>query len=74
MQFWPVWAQCNSCVIQIEPFHCSEKLVDIPTQNVDTIKLYTFSELLGFGLRPSSGILGTRKNNVSETASVFVLR
>jgi hypothetical protein len=28
----------------------------------------------GFGLFPSSGILGTRKHDVSETASVSVLR
>jgi hypothetical protein len=28
----------------------------------------------GFGLRPSSGILKTRKHNVSETASVSILR
>jgi hypothetical protein len=32
------------------------------------------SELLGFGLFPSSGIVGTRKHDVSETVSDSVLR
>jgi hypothetical protein len=32
------------------------------------------SELLGFSLCPSSGILNTIKLNVSETGFVFVLR
>jgi hypothetical protein len=31
-------------------------------------------QLLGFGLIPSSGILGTREHDVSETGSVSVLR
>jgi hypothetical protein len=32
------------------------------------------SELLGFWTFPSSGILETRKHDVSETGSVFILR
>jgi hypothetical protein len=32
------------------------------------------SELLGFWTFPSSGILGTRKHNVSKTRFVSVLR
>jgi hypothetical protein len=34
----------------------------------------THSELLVFGLYPSSGILGTRKHDVLQTGSVSVLR
>jgi hypothetical protein len=35
-----------------------------------SIKVVVFSELLGFGLCPSSGILENRKHNASETGSV----
>jgi hypothetical protein len=39
-----------------------------------TDKIIVLSELLGFGLCPTSGILKTRKHNVSETGSVSVFR
>jgi hypothetical protein len=37
------------------------------------IRMRYLTELLGFGLFPSSGILETRKQDVSETGSVSVL-
>jgi hypothetical protein len=36
--------------------------------------VYNTQNYWGFGLCPSSGILETRKHNVSETGSVFVVR
>jgi hypothetical protein len=37
-------------------------------------EVYNTQNYWVFGLCPSSGILDTRKHNVSETGSVFVLR
>jgi hypothetical protein len=56
------------------PVAKSENSTTVLLDSKGLTMVYNTQNYWGFGLCPSSGILKTRKHNVSETGSIYVLR
>jgi hypothetical protein len=73
-----VYANCVNGTQISYPLHNADFAVDltliVTVMFIHEIQLWFAQNYWVFGLRPSSGILETRKHNVSETGSVSVLR
>jgi hypothetical protein len=60
----------NIITVVLEETDCME----VDSKRLVLTMVYNIKNYLVFGLCPQSGILETRKHNVSETGSVSVLR
>jgi hypothetical protein len=66
----------NLLIMQFSSATCRvlKSCLVIDLQKYKTAKHFMKSELLDFGLCPSSGIIENRKHDVSENRSVSILR